>query len=211
MLDVGHVVWLAVPTGIRPKQLVYDLVRFCLGVVVNLERPLYLLDIVDGLQGVADASVAAEDVLLDNCSDGQFLEDLVDPVEEGVAVIDVLLELGRAFVPEAHAAVDLAVLVRSPQQDEVLRVLDLEGEQQQDGLHAFGAAVHVVPEEEVVGVLDVSVGRLIAGATKGVEETVQLCDLAMDVSEDLDRQSDLDNVSVTLTKVGSSSTAFSMA
>lgn len=174
MLDVGHVVWLSIPAGIRPKQLVYDFVSLGLGVVIDLERSFYLLDLIDGFQGAAYASVAAEDVLLYDCSYRQFLEDLVDPVEEGVAVVDVFLELGRAFVAEAHAAVDLAVLVRSPQQDEVLGILNLEGEEQQDGLHAFGAAVHVVPEEEVVGVLDVSVGRLVAGTAKGVEEAVQL-------------------------------------
>lgn len=68
--------------------------------------------------------MAAEDVLLDNSSDGQLLEDFVDPVEEGVTIINVFLELGRALVSETHAAVDLTVLVRSSQQDEVFRVLD---------------------------------------------------------------------------------------
>lgn len=116
--------------------------------------------------------MAAEDVLLNNRSDGQLLEDLVDPVEEGVTIIDVFLELGRAFVPETHAAVDLPILVRSSQQDEVLRVLDLEGEEQQDSFNAFGAAVHVVSEEEVVGVLDISVGWLIARGTKCVKEAI---------------------------------------
>ena len=72
--------------------------------------------------------MAAEDVLLNNRSDGQLLEDLVDPVEEGVTIIDVFLELGSALVPETHAAVDLAVLMRSSQQDEVFGIFDLEGE-----------------------------------------------------------------------------------
>ena len=137
MLEVGHELGLAVPAGIGPEQFVDDLVGLGLGVVVDLEGALDLLDLVDGLEGVADAAVAAEDVVLDDRSDGQLLEDLVDPVEEGVAVVDVLLELRRALVPETHAPVHLAVLVRPPQQDEVLGVLDLQREQQEDRLHAL--------------------------------------------------------------------------
>ena len=137
MLEVGHELGLAVPAGIGPEQFVDDLVGLGLGVVVDLEGAFDLFDLVDGLEGVADAAVAAEDVVLDDRSDGQLLEDLVDPVEEGVAVVDVLLELRRALAPETHAPVHLAVLVRPPQQDEVLGVLDLQREQQEDRLHAL--------------------------------------------------------------------------
>lgn len=73
--------------------------------------------------------MAAEDVLLDDCGYWQFLEDFVNTVEEGVTIVDVFFEFGRAFVSEAHAAIDLAVLVRSSQQDEVFRVFDLESEE----------------------------------------------------------------------------------
>lgn len=116
--------------------------------------------------------MAAEDVLLNDCSYWQFLKDFVHPIEEGVAIVDVFLELGCAFVTKAHAAIDLPVLVGSSQQDEVLRIFDLESEEEEDCFYAFGAAVYVVSQEEVVGVLDVAVRRLVTRRTKSIEESV---------------------------------------
>lgn len=69
--------------------------------------------------------MATENVLLNDCSDRQLLEDLVDPVEEGVTIIDVFLELGSALVSETHAAIDLAVFMCSSKQDEVFGIFDL--------------------------------------------------------------------------------------
>ena len=39
----------------------------------------------------------------------------------------------------------------TPQQEEVLRVFDLVGQQEADGLQRLLAPVHVVAEEEIVG------------------------------------------------------------
>ena len=64
------------------------------------------------------------------------------------------------------------------------RVLDLEREQQADGLERVRAAVDVVAEEKIVDVRDVP-----SGARRAVllEKAHQITELAVQVSEDLDR------------------------
>ena len=54
------------------------------------------------------------------------------------------------LIIEAVDAVDTGTLVVPTEQEEVLRVLDLIGQQQADGLQRLLAPVHVVPQEQVV-------------------------------------------------------------
>ena len=61
----------------------------------------------------------------------------------------------------------------APEEEEVLWVLDLVGEQQADGLQALLAPVHVVAQEEVVGL-----GREAAV----LEQAEQVRVLAVDVA-----------------------------
>ncbi len=65
------------------------------------------------------------------------------------------------------------------QQEEVLRVLDLVGQQEADGLDGLPSAVHVVAEEEVVGV-----GR-VPGLVEVPEEVAEL---PVDVTDHVDRR-----------------------
>ena len=59
------------------------------------------------------------------------------------------------------------------QQKEVLRVLDLVGEQQTDGLQRLLAPVHVVPQEEVVR---------LGGEASVLKQAQQVVVLAVDVA-----------------------------
>lgn len=129
MLDVRSELWLAQPARVAPQQLVYNLIVLGLRVVVDLQRPVDLLYLQHVLQGVPDASVRAEDVLLDDGSNGHLLKQSVHTTEEGVLVIDVLFELGRTLISEAEDLVDLPVLMRSPQKDDVFGELDLQGKE----------------------------------------------------------------------------------
>ena len=54
------------------------------------------------------------------------------------------------LIIEAVDAVDAGTLVVPTEQEEVLWVLDLIGQQQADGLQRLLAPVHVVPQEQVV-------------------------------------------------------------
>jgi hypothetical protein len=82
--------------------------------------------------------VHGEDLLIDDGRNGQAVE----AVGEGLPQLDVVSTL--ALVVEAVYAVDGRALVVAAQHEEVLRVLDLVGEQQADGLERLLASVDVV-------------------------------------------------------------------
>lgn len=54
------------------------------------------------------------------------------------------------LIVEAVDAVDAGTLVVAPQQEEVLGVLDLVGQEEADGLQRLLAPVHVVTQEQVI-------------------------------------------------------------
>ena len=56
----------------------------------------------------------------------------------------------RTLVVEAVNAVDAGAFVIAPEDEKVLRVLDLVGKEQADRLHALLASVDVVAQEQVV-------------------------------------------------------------
>ncbi len=111
-----------------------------------------------------------EDLLVDDGGNGQTVE----AVGKGLPQLDVVAAL--ALVVEAVDAVDGRALVIAAQDEEVLGVLDLVGQQQADGLERLLAAVDVVAQEEVVGL-----GREAAI----LEQPQQVVVLAVDVAADL--------------------------
>lgn len=82
------------------------------------------------------------------------------------------------LVVEAVKLVDLRGLVVAPQQEEVLGVLDLVGQQQHDGLDRLLPAVHIVPQEQVI---------LLGREAPVVEDLQQVLELPVDISHDLKR------------------------
>ena len=74
---------------------------------------------------------------------------------------------------EAVNPVYAGALVVAPQQEKVLRVLDLVGQQQAYALQGLLAPVHVVPHEQVVG---------LRGEIPVLEEAQQVRVLAVNVA-----------------------------
>lgn len=111
-----------------------------------------------------------EDLLVDDGGDGQAVE----AVGEGLPQLDVVSSL--ALIVETVDAVDRGALVVAAQDEEVLGVLDLVGEEQADGLERLLATIDVVTEEEVVGL-----GR----EATVLEQTQEIVILAVDVTADL--------------------------
>ena len=89
--------------------------------------------------------MAAEDLLVHDGGHRQAVE----AVSERLPQLDVVAPL--ALVVEAVNSVDARALVVAAKQEEVLRVFDLVGEQEADGLQGLLASVHVVAQEQVVG------------------------------------------------------------
>lgn len=113
MLDIWGKFRFAQATRIAPKKLVDYFIVFGLGVVVDLKGAVYLLDFEHVLQSVSDAAVGAKNVFLNEGRDGHLFKESVHPTEEGILVINVLFELGCAFIAEAENPVDLPVLMGS--------------------------------------------------------------------------------------------------
>jgi hypothetical protein len=88
----------------------------------------------------------AQDLLVDDGSDWHRVKDVAEYFP-GLEVV-----LAFALVVESVDAIDSGGLVVAPQQEEVLRVLDLVGQQQADALYGLLAAVHVVSQEEIVDI-----------------------------------------------------------
>jgi hypothetical protein len=109
----------------------------------------------------------AEDLLVNDGCD----RETVEAVGEGLPQLDVVPTL--ALVVEPVYAVDRCALMVATQQEEVLRVLNLVGEEEADGLEGLLATVNVVSEEEVVGI-----GRESAV----LEESQKIVVLAMDIA-----------------------------
>ena len=104
-----------------------------------------LLDLLHLDQLGAEATVAAEDLVVDDAGDGEAVEG----VSEGLPQLDVVAALH--LVKEAVNPVNAGALVVSAQDEEVLGELDLEGEDEADGLETLLSTIHVVTKEQVVG------------------------------------------------------------
>lgn len=132
-------------------------------------------DLLHRVQVRAETTVHGEDLLVDNSGNGQTVE----AVGKGLPELNVVATL--ALVVEAVDAVDGGALVVAAEDEEVLGVLNLVGEEKADGLEGLLATVDVVAEEEVVGL-----GR----ETTVLEETEEIIVLAVDITADLSMLAD---------------------
>ncbi len=87
----------------------------------------------------------AQNLVVDQSSDWHAVEDILElfPDADGVPTL--------ALVVEAVDSIDLATLVVASQEEEVLLELDLVGQEKDNCLQRVLATVHVVTQEEVVG------------------------------------------------------------
>lgn len=113
--------------------------------VGHIDWALDLGNPVKAVEVGGEATVHAKDLLIDEGGNREAVEAIGEELPKAHT------EAALALVIKAIDAVDGGALVVSPQQEEVVRELDLVGHQQADGLDALLATVHVVTEEEVVG------------------------------------------------------------
>ena len=137
----------------------------------DISRSADFAELVEDLKFGREASMHAEDLVVYRGSNGETVEALSENLPELYGVPSL------ALVVEAVNAVDGGAFVVASEEEEVLRVLHLVGEEEADGLQTLFAAVDVVTEEEVVGL-----GRVAAV----LEETQQVVELAVDVSANVD-------------------------
>jgi len=101
-------------------------------------------NLLHGVEIRAQTTMHCEDLLVNDCCNGQAVE----AVSEGLPELDVIPSL--ALVVEPVDPVDGSTFVIATQDEEVFGVLDLVGKQKADGLERLLSAVDIVSKEEVV-------------------------------------------------------------
>ena len=104
--------------GIGPQEVAEE------ASVWNIGRSHDSLDLIKRAQLWAEAAVHAEDLLIDEGCNREAIE----AVSEGLPELDVVSSL--ALIIEAIDSVDGGTLMVAPQEEEVLGVLDLVGEEE---------------------------------------------------------------------------------
>lgn len=128
---------------------------------------------VESVDAGAQAAVQAEDLAVDQGSQGQVVEQVREILPDvGVAV------LPETLVVESVDLGDLAGLVVAAQYRDALAIADLEGHEQGDGLDGVVSSVDVVAHEEVI--------RVWRFATNP-EELHEIVKLSVNVTADGDR------------------------
>lgn len=85
-----------------------------------------------------------EYLLVNDCCDGQAIE----AISKCLPQLDIVASF--AFIVEPIYTIDGGALMIATQDEKVLWVFDLVGEQQADGLQRLLASVNIVPKEEIV-------------------------------------------------------------
>jgi hypothetical protein len=137
-------------------------------------------DLLHRVQVGAETSVHGENLLVNDGRDGKAVE----AVGESLPQLDVVTAL--ALVIESINTVDRGTLVVSTQDEEVLGVLDLVGEEQADSLERLLATIDVVTEEEVVG---------LRREPTVFEQTQEIVVLAVNITADLQWPNSLERAS----------------
>lgn len=117
-------------------------------------------------------TVHGKDLLVNNGGNGETVE----AVGKCLPELDVVATL--ALVVETIDTVDGGTLVIATEDEEVLGVLDLVGEQQADGLQGLLASVDIITEEEVVG---------LGGESTVLKQPEQVIVLPVNITADLRR------------------------
>lgn len=138
--------------------------------VTHVSRAHDTPDLLHGVEVGTQTAVHGEDLLVNDGGNGQAVE----AIGKSLPQLDVVASL--ALVVEAVDTVDGGALVVAAQNEEVLGVLDLVGQEEADGLERLLATVDVVTKEKVVG--------LRREATV-LEEAKEIVVLSVDVTADL--------------------------
>lgn len=128
-------------------------------------------DLFHRVQIGAETAMHGEDLLVDDCSDGQAVE----AISECLPELNVVPPL--ALVIEAIDTVDGGTFVVTTENKEVFRIFDLVRKEEADGLKRLLATVDVVSEEEVIG---------FRREATVFEKTQEIVVLAVNVTTDLD-------------------------
>lgn len=112
----------------------------------------------------------AQDLFVNNSGN----RETVETISESLPQLDVVASL--ALIVESIDSIDGGTFVVSSQEEEVLRILDLVSQEQANSLKGLLASVHIIAEEEVIGV---------GWETSVLEQSQQIVVLTVNITADL--------------------------
>ena len=151
---------------VRPQEVAHRTV------VRNLLLPVDGPDLVEGLDAGTEAAVNTEDLAVNDGREGEIVEYLGAVSPDCDAAV-----LPQTLVIEPVHLGDLPALVVAPDEVDPVRVPHLQGQQQQEGLHAVEPAVHEVSHEQVV---------CVGNIATVLKQLLQVIELAVNISTDGD-------------------------
>lgn len=151
--------------GVRPEEVAQETS------IRDICRPDDALHLVQAGELRAETTVHAEDLFIDHCRAGEAVE----AVRECLPKLDA--EPTLAFVVEAVDTVDRCAFVVSPEDEEVLGVLDLVRQEEADRFQGLLTTVDVIAQEDVVS---------LRGEPTVLEETEEVVVLSVYVTANLD-------------------------
>ena len=114
---------------VRPEDVDDELLLGRGHFVDDLERSLDLLDLVQAQKRASDATVQADNFLVNDGSQGKPVKQIIDFVKDGVDVGWFFAQATAALLSESKGIIDPLVLVIAPKQMNFVRELDLESHQ----------------------------------------------------------------------------------
>jgi len=150
----------------------------------DFERALQIFNLLDVVEGGADAPVKTDDLIRDHGPKWEPIKQLVYFIEDGVLLVWVLTESVHTFLREAKPIINPPILMVPANQMNSLGVLQFQCHQQADCLQGVVAAVHKIPEEQVVKTVDVTADALLRSSPE-IEEAHEITVLTVDVAKDL--------------------------
>jgi hypothetical protein len=126
----------------------------------------------------------AEDFILNGGSQWEPVKESVDSIKDRVLIFGFFFtDFIGTFVSETKVDVDLAVLMISSDEMNLLRVDALKGQEKANGFKGVASSINEISKKNVVVVLDIFFLSVFMWRSIQLKETHQVSKLAMNVSE----------------------------
>lgn len=148
--------------------------------VGNLHNTIKLLDLVQSVNRWREATMEAEDVVLNDGTKWKVIEQSCEFLPHlGIAI------LAQALIVESIDLSDLLRLVVTAQNGDTVGIADLQADEEGDGLNGVVTTIDIVTHEKII-----VVGKL----TANFEKLIEIVELAVDVTTDGNRGAHRHNI-----------------
>lgn len=129
---LGVLILILVDRWVTPEDFQCDFMLIRLGILNDFKWTWDLFDFFNCSESGSDTAVQAKNRIFNDGSEWHVFEDFIDTLEDGIRVVDVLIELFHAFIGETHGFVHSAVFHVTTEQVDLIVVLQLKCEEQEN-------------------------------------------------------------------------------